>query len=557
VLAVIIASIVSIMMGQRATVQPAGLWNGFSFTNFWDVFAIFFPAVTGILAGASMSGELVEPRTSIPKGTIGAIVVSFLIYVLLAYWFYRQIPLTELRDNTQIAIEMGRWQWLVIAGIMGATLSSALAMAVGSPRILMALGRHSLLPFSSLFTHVNKRGEPTTAILFTALISLITIMLSSLDQIAGLLTMFFLITYGMINLTVFIEESIGIASFRPTFRISRVMSFLGTAGCISIMFLIDQKFSLIAIMVIVGMYFFLIRKSSNIYAPDVRSGILVFLAEKFAKAARRLPYYPKIWKPNMLVPVKDLSKFSRATPILLAIVTPSGRITAFKVLGGSENLKLKEDLKKELNGLMAPFMDKDIFVESAVVDAPEMLSGAITIMQTVNGMFFPPNTLFYELDDDKDLKRDRGILQEASNEGLGIIVMKFNEEVGLCQEKMVNLWIRRQSPNINMAILITLQLEKNWEGAVRIIQVVENEDEQEEARAYLERLKQLMRMSVDAQVEVMVGPFINCVSEAPPADINVFGMGESFDTDSIHKVAKKIGTSVLFLRDSKHESALA
>ena len=87
----------------------------------------------------------------------------------------------ELRVNTEIAISLGRWQWLVIAGIMGATLSSALAMAVGCPRILLALGEHSLLPFSSLFRHVNKRGEPTVAILFTALISLITISFGSLS----------------------------------------------------------------------------------------------------------------------------------------------------------------------------------------------------------------------------------------------------------------------------------------------------------------------------------------------------------------------------------------
>jgi len=560
VLAIIILSIGSILLGDPRTVNPAGVWDQFSINNFWPAFALFFPAVTGILAGASMSGELKDPRISIPKGTIWAIAVSLSIYILLAYWFAKQVPLAELLTNTQIAIDLGRWQWVIIAGIMGATLSSALVMTVGSPRILLALGKHSILPFSSVFSRVNKQGEPTVAILFTALISLITITMGTLDQIASLLTMFFLITYGMINITVFIEESIGIASFRPTFRVARIFPLLGTIGCISVMFLINQKFSFIAIVIIVGIYLLLLRRSSHVYAPDVRSGVLVYLAEQFAKAASRLPYYPKIWKPNLLVPVRNLDRFSKIVPLIGAIVTPAGRVTTFKVFEPKESMEnSKEDLQQILEQNISPIKEKGIFVETTVVEASEILSGTITIMQTVNGMFFPPNTLFYLLESDGagDSVRDKGIIEEASKEGLGIIVSKYNEKIGFSQERVVNLWIRRQSPNINLAILVALQLAKNWQGTVRLIQVVNKEHEKEEAYAYLLKLKNLMRMPVEGDIEVLVGSFMGCVREAPPADINIFGMAEYPDIDQIHKVADTIHTSILFLRDSKHESALA
>jgi len=558
VLAVIAASIISIMLGKGQGITSISIWNQFSLDGFWPVFAIFFPAVTGILAGASMSGELIDPRKSIPKGTLWAIAVSLCVYILLAFWFYKQVPLAELRANTMIAIELGRWQWLVITGIMGATLSSALVMTVGSPRILLALGKHSLLPFSSLFGYVNKRGEPTAAILFTALISLITISFGSLNQIASLLTMFFLITYGMINLTVFIEGTIGIASFRPSFRIGRLLPLLGTIGCVSIMFLIDQNFCMIAIVVIVGMYLFLLKRTSNVYAPDVRSGLLVYLAEQFAKAASRLPYYPKIWKPNLLVPVRNLDNFSRIATLISAIISPSGRVTIFKIFNKNDQKdQLKENVEKDLAQKVLLFKEKNIFVETTVVEAPEDLSGTIAIMQTVNGMFFPPNTIFYMLGNDKSFKHDSGIIEEASKEGLGIIVLKYNEKVGLSQEKVVNLWIRRQSPNINLAILIALQLEKNWQGIVRLIQVVGQDQEKEEAHAYLLKLKNLMRMPQEGDIEIMVGPFMDCVGQAPPADINIFGMGENLDITQIHLVANTIQTSILFLRDSKHESALA
>jgi len=119
VMAFIAASIVSVFFGKGQAVETVTLWDQFSAENFWAMFAIFFPAVTGILAGASMSGELKDPKVSIPKGTLWAIGVSFCIYVTLAVWLAVQVPLDGLRTNTQIIIDLGRWQWLVIAGIMG------------------------------------------------------------------------------------------------------------------------------------------------------------------------------------------------------------------------------------------------------------------------------------------------------------------------------------------------------------------------------------------------------------------------------------------------------
>ena len=90
---------------------------------------------------------------------------------------------------------------------------------------------------------------------------------------------------------------------------------------------INQKFSIAAIAVIVSIYLLLLRRSPHVYAPDVRSGILVYLAEQFAKAASCLPYYPKIWKPNLLVPVRNLDHFSQVSHLIQAIVTPAGRVT--------------------------------------------------------------------------------------------------------------------------------------------------------------------------------------------------------------------------------------
>jgi len=364
----------------------------------------------------------------------------------------------------------------------------------------------------------------------------------------------------MINLIVFIEQSIGIISFRPSFRIARIIPLLGALGCGLVMFIINIKFSIAAIITIVFIYFVLVKREAQAYSPDIRSGTLVFLAEQLAKAANKLPYYPKIWKPNLLIPAGDINHFSQIVRLIKSIVAPSGRTTTFKVINRDESLadeSLKESLNTQLSSAMQPLKDEGIFVETTVVQAPETVSGIVTVIQTLKGMMFPPNTFFYSLENEQSDDIAKGIITKAKEEGLGIIVLNFHPQIGLNQERLVNLWIRRQSPNINLAILMTLQLERNWDAAVRIIQVVSQESDREEARQYLFKLKDLMRLSVDVEIVVMVGEFKETLKEAPLGDINIFGMQDTVDLATVREVSRLVKTSVLFLSDSKHESALA
>jgi len=576
VMALIGVGIISILLGRPEANGDFSFFAGFEGENFWRTFAIFFPAVTGILAGASMSGELKEPKRSIPLGTLWAIALGFILYCLLAFQFAKNASLADLQTNNAIALDLGKWRGCVIVGIMGATISSALTMFVGAPRILMALGKNSILPFSSLFTFVNKKGEPTNAILFTAVISFFTIIFGSLDKIATLLTMFFLITYGMINLTVFLEQSIGIASFRPSFKVAKIVPLLGAIGCLGIMLLIDLNFSIIAFCVIIAMYYLLSKKEIAGYSPDIRSGMLVFLAEKFARAARSLPYYPKIWKPNLLIPIYPQTDVLKIIPYIRDMASPSGRVTVIKILTPKQmetyaflpvgdscekeiGQSLKEKIHTELKDLLLPLKEEGLFFETAVVEVPSTLEGTKTIMQTLTKMFFPPNALFYSLNDNEgDYTESHQIVQSASDMGLGIVVFKHKKQSERNQQRSLNLWIRRKSPNLNLAILTAIQFEKSWNAKVRILQVVEEESGKREAIDYLLKLKGLMRLSESVEVHALVGKFYDVLAcSAPMADINVFGMQEQVDLQVVNKVFGLVKTPILFLRDSKNESALA
>jgi len=142
---------------------PGSLENNFSGATFWVVFAVFFPASTGIMAGANMSGELENPRRSIPVGTLSAIGVSLVVYLALAYWLARSATTEELLRNYNVMIDKSAWAPVVLAGLLGATFSSALSSLVGSPRILQALGERDILPFSPWFARRSRLGEPRAA----------------------------------------------------------------------------------------------------------------------------------------------------------------------------------------------------------------------------------------------------------------------------------------------------------------------------------------------------------------------------------------------------------
>ncbi|MFT7538298.1 MAG: solute carrier family 12 sodium/potassium/chloride transporter 2 [Lysobacterales bacterium] len=556
IIVAIVLSIVAIFIGNADYPKiPVNPMAGFTGASFWESFAIFFPAVTGILAGASMSGELNDPRVSISKGTLSAIGVSFVVYLVLAYWFATHVSSDELINNTNVAVSMGRWSWVVVLGILGATVSSALSMMIGAPRVLLALSKHGVFPLASSFKQVNSKGEPTTAVLFTTLISLVTVMLGSLDQIAILLTMIFMITYGMINLTVFIEQTMGIISFRPTFRVSRLVPFLGALGCIAVMFILDPKFSLVALCLIVLTYWVLIKKKETVYSPDIRSGMLIYLAERFAKAAGRLPYYPKIWKPNLLVPVRDTAGFKTVLGMVGDIVKPTGRVTVFSLIDNDRPISEEREMLSEI---AEPLREDNIFIDTTVMCTDNFLKGSLGVMQVISGMFFPPNILFCLVDEDvRNDEATQRLSDQASKDGMGVVLFHPDKRVGLSQRQVINLWIRRQSPNIDLSVLMTLQLQRNWRGRVCLVQVVYDDEEKKEAEVYLNRMKELMRMTLDVDISVVVGSFEQALKDAPTADINIFGMQTTQDISVVRKISNSCNTSVLFLRDSKHESAMA
>ncbi|MCB0080177.1 MAG: hypothetical protein KDE47_04580, partial [Caldilineaceae bacterium] len=178
--------------GHPGAVYAPQLWGDFPRGQFWRIFAVFFPAVTGVLAGVNLSGTLENPRVSIPRGTMGAIIVSFVVYMGLAYWSALVATPEELVRNFTIMVDKAAFGWAIQAGILAATFSAALNSLVGAPRVLQAMAALGVVPYGPWLAQETEAGEPRPAMYVTGIIGLATLIFglsgNGLNRIAPLMT---------------------------------------------------------------------------------------------------------------------------------------------------------------------------------------------------------------------------------------------------------------------------------------------------------------------------------------------------------------------------------
>ncbi len=268
--------------------------------SFFTMFALFFPAVTGIMAGANMSGDLQDPGKSIPRGTFASILFTTVIYLgmicLLAATNSRQ----DLLGNTMIIRDTALWPILIPLGIFSATLSSALGSMMGAPRILQSIARDNIFAWFKPFARMSG-GEPRPATIVTFLIAQGAIMLGNLNTIAPVITMFFMITYGTLNLACFYEAYSRNPSFRPSYRFYNwATALVGCVSCLAVMFLISPLWAGIAICGVGLVYWDVSRSEIVARWGDVTSGLALERARSALLALEDERYHPKNWRPIIL-----------------------------------------------------------------------------------------------------------------------------------------------------------------------------------------------------------------------------------------------------------------
>ena len=537
--------------------------NGFKGSNFWIVFAVFFPAATGIMAGANMSGELKNPKLSIPTGTLWAIGVSFIIYMLLAFWIARSATEEELISNYYIMVEKAYFGPLIIAGILGATFSSALASIVGSSRILFAMGQHKVLPYSNFLQGQSKNGQPRNAMLITGILIFATLLLRNINAIAPLVTLFFLITYAMINIVVIIEQNLGLISYRPVFKIHKWVPWAGLISSIFAMFIINPSVSLISLIIVLMVYWYLSRQNLETPFEDVRSGLFVSFAEWAAKHTWGMKkMQQRAWKANLMVPVRDVNGLKGTFEFLRNIAKPKGSIKLLGIEPFTETSKLAE----ELESISSAFRQKEVFSSSTVIHTQEFAKGINYGSQALKGAFFRQNILFLNLQDNENYETElRPVMKEAIRLETGILLYLAHPAALLGQRNTINVWVSDRKGNWNLgwdignldlSILVAYKLKMNWNARIRLITVISDPNEKENATEFLATLISLARLP-QTLTEVHIGDFNSVVEKAPSADLNIFGMDEDLRFEFVKEMSNKTHSTCLFVKDSGHESILA
>ena len=297
----VLLSIVSLMMGvdwsANIQITQAG-YASVDATGFWDVFAVFFPAVTGILTGLSLSGDLKEPEKAIPYGTLGAVLLGMVLYMFIPVALAHHKDLDGLLNNTLIWMDVAAYPILILPGLLAAILSSAIGSILSAPRTLQALADDGILP-----ERVGRLedGEPKFAMYISGGVALLAVLLGDLNAVATVVTMFFLTTYCMINVVSALESLVRNPSFRPRFHISWVYSLIAAGGCCLVMMLINPLASVSAFLVELGIYLYLSRRTLQSTWGDMRGGLMMAIARWALLAHKKMDEHRRNWRPHLLV----------------------------------------------------------------------------------------------------------------------------------------------------------------------------------------------------------------------------------------------------------------
>uniref|UniRef100_UPI00358F7851 solute carrier family 12 member 4-like isoform X2 n=1 Tax=Myxine glutinosa TaxID=7769 RepID=UPI00358F7851 len=282
-------------------------------TSFMVLFGIFFPSVTGIMAGSNRSGDLKDAQKSIPVGTILAIITTSFIYLSCVILFGSCIENAVLRDkfgevvNGTLVVGTLAWPspWVIVIGSFFSTCGAGLQSLTGAPRLLQAIAKDGIIPFLSVFGHGKANGEPTWALLLTAGIAELGILIASLDMVAPILSMFFLMCYLFVNLACAVQTLLRTPNWRPRFRYYHwFLSFLGMVICLALMFISSWHYAIVA-MLIAGMIYKYIeyRGAEKEWGDGIRG--LSLSAARFALLRlEEGPPHTKNWRPQVLVLLK-------------------------------------------------------------------------------------------------------------------------------------------------------------------------------------------------------------------------------------------------------------
>ena len=526
ILAILGASLVSFFVGS-VPILDAGLLRqnmAPAYTDgqgFFSVFAVFFPAVTGIMAGANLSGDLRNPARSIPRGTLSAIGVTGLVYASLILCLAGAATLPALRGDGQALSRLSQWPMLITAGVLAATLSSALGSMMGAPRILQAFARDDVLKWTRVFAKGSgPADEPRHAIVLTFVIAEVAVVSGDLNALAPIITMFFLITYGMLNFATFSEAFTGNPSYRPRFRLAHwSLSLAGAVGCGVVMFLIDPLWALASVVVMATIHRLLARRQIRTHWGDVNSGSMYDRARRNLLRLEDEQYHPKNWRPTILALRPEAWENARLAVIAQWLTGGRGALSLGRLMVGSSHALLdRQDGQRR--ALRHFIRDERLSAFPVVVVAHDTVEGIRALLQCHGLGGLRPNTALVGWNPSVDAEHRRAFIEqcrEVTRMGRSLLAVRCDESADDPWDVPVGTidvwWSGGGNGSLMLLLAHLLTLNTEWRGRpIRLLRVIGAESGVEQAARHLSELAQASRIEARAEI-VVAGKVAEAIRE--------------------------------------------
>ncbi len=444
--------------------------------SFFTVFAIIFPAFTGMTAGVGLSGDLEKPSRSIPLGTLAGTLTGMVVYLLIAWKLSISASPADLANTDslvmgQIAIQ--GW-WLIPLGLAAATISSALGSIMVAPRTLQAIARDRILPSARanyfLSRGKGKADEPYNATLITVGIALIFVLMGGLNAVAEIISMFFMVTYGSLNLISFLQHFAADPSYRPTFRSKWWISLSGAIACFGLMFFMNPGYAVGALSLMVIFYVVI-----NYYNPDKRNIAVIFQGVIFQVSRRLQVFLQKAekeksgnWRPSAVCISENSFERLAAFDLLRWISQRYGFGTYIHKISGYLSKSTNEEARISKDRLikMAEAAESNIYIDTLI--SPSYTSAIAQTIQLPGISGTDNNLLLLEYSKNKgdnlqDIVDNFGLIKSVEFDSL----ILGSSERGFGLKKEIHVWITSDNyDNANLMILLAYIISghKDWEG---------------------------------------------------------------------------------------------
>ncbi|KAJ8946616.1 hypothetical protein NQ318_007219 [Aromia moschata] len=434
---------------------PMFRWSKGLDYDFFQVFAIFFPSVTGIQAGANISGDLKDPASAIPKGTMLALLISMGSYALFVIFAggaaIRDASgnLTDLEygnitacaetyncdyglfNSEQMMQIMSSWWPLIYAGCFAATLSTALTNLLSVPRLIQALGIDKIYPGLIFFSKgYGKHGEPYRGYVLTFIVSTAFLLIADLNAIAPLISNFYLASYALINFCTFHAALIKPLGWRPTFKYYNTwLSLVGFIMCVVIMFLINWWSSLITFIIILGLYLLVVYRKPDVNWGSSTQAQTYKTALTTAQRLINIGEHVKNYKPQILV----LCGSPQARPPLLDFANLITKNNSLLIIGDVVDKKLPHKIRSDrIKSVYTYLRNSKIKAFYSIIDHTSFEVGAKALLQTSGIGKLSPNVLMmgYKNDwitcDKHELLAYFNVLHAAFDHRVSVTILRVN-----------------------------------------------------------------------------------------------------------------------------------